>query len=711
MAALAVGLACAPELTAPAPGTTSDTTSDTAPASEWPAVASAPGGAATASSGNDTTTAARRPVTSRPASYDAILPGPLGGRDILDERAALVPEIARRNDLTTRATAQLLADPTVSVSAEGHVYVVEPAVRPTQAREAVAAAAADTDPSAGVLGAVPVLGADTRSTDTFRLQSRPGATRTIFLDFDGADVTGSMWANQGVTGLQPGFNQANSDPASFSAEELTFVRQVWRQVSETYAPFDVNVTTLDPGREAWYRSDSADTTYGSRVVITSSTTPQQKLCGGCAGIAGLRTFGKLDSRAYYQPAWVFVTGFARSAPTVVAQTVAHEVGHNVGLGHDGQNNHNGDATDDEYTFGSNRWGPVMGGSTQRAVSQWSRGEYGDATNHEDDLAIITQNNLPLVRDDHGDGPATATGLAGASLHDVEGVISTRTDVDVFRLDVPCTLALDARVSGIGPQSTLDLRLDLLSDTGAQLASHSPTTTHDTRSWDAATVAWKAVGTDASLSRSLSPGTYYLRVDGTGSGSPTGADMLGWSDYGSLGRYRLTSTACATTTSSAPSASPTAPTASPSTSPTGTPTSSPTSPGPTTGSGPTASPSSSPSVPAPTAAPTSAPPVTVPGAPLIGRADSGTRGRPVSLTVRWSAPSTTGGSALTGYTITAHRLDRRGATVRTLLARGVPANATTVQLFAPGGRYRVSVQALNAVGASRASALSRVVTAR
>lgn len=695
MAALVVGLACVPELTPPA--STPAPTALAAPAD--PAGTTSPRAVAGVAAAT-----AERPVAPRPAAYDAILPGPLAGRDVLEDRARLVPEVARRNDLPTATAAQLLADPTVTVSAEGHLYVVEPASQPSRRQEAVAEAASEPGTTSGPLGAVPVLGAETLEADTFRLHSRPGATRTIFLDFDGADVSGTMWANQGVTGAQPGFNQADSDPATFSTAELTFVRQVWRQVAETYAPFDVDVTTQDPGRDAWFRTDSADTTYGSRVVLTSSTVPQQKLCGGCAGIAGLRTFGKLDARAYYQPAWVFVTGFARTAPTVVAQTVSHEVGHNVGLGHDGQDNHNGDATDDEYTFGSNRWGPVMGGATQRAISQWSRGEYGDATNQQDDLAVIAQNNLPLVQDDHGDAVSTATSLAGSSLHDAEGVISTSDDVDVFRLDVACTLALDARVSGIGPQSTLDLRLDLLSEAGAPLVSASPTTTHDTRTWDQATRAWRAVGMDAALTRSLSPGTYFLRVDGTGSGSATGADMLGWSDYGSLGRYRLTSTGCAPAASSSPTSSPTT---SPTTSPTPTPT-----PTPTPSLTPSLTPTPSPTLtPSPTTSPTTAPPATAPGAPLIGRADSGTRGRPVTLTVRWSAPRTTGGSALTGYVVSAHRLDRRNATVRTHVARGLPANATTVRLLVPGGRYRVTVQAVNAVGTSPASAPSRVVTAR
>ena len=43
------------------------------------------------------------------------------------------------------------------------------------------------------------------------------------------------------------------------------------------------------------------------------------------------------------------------------------------------------------------------------------------------------------------------------------------------------------------------------------------------------------GMDAQVSVPNATGRYYLRVDGVGNGDPAG---YGWSDYGSLGQYRL-----------------------------------------------------------------------------------------------------------------------------------------------------------------------------
>ncbi|GAB3992103.1 fibronectin type III domain-containing protein [Nocardioides marmoraquaticus] len=696
LAALALGLACVPEL-----------------ADAGSAVAQAGSGPTTTTTTTTTGEASVEQAAAAPdrAEYDEILPRSLSGEQLLARRGDLVPEVAERNAMSPGRLAQLLRDETVRVSVEGHVYVVEPAFEAPQRAAATVRGSTTQQAEAGsTLGSVPTPGVVDPTQDALSLQSRPGASRTIFLDVDGADVSGTTWNTAVPNGNHPGFNQSGSDPATFDAAELAFVRQVWRQVAETYAPFDVNVTTRDPGRDAWTRTGTADTTYGSRVVLTSSTAAQSALCGDCAGVAGLNTFGKVDANAYYQPAWVFVTDFARTAPTIVAQTVSHEVGHNVGLDHDGGPDQNGVVQ--EYTFGSRRWGPIMGGGTQRAVSHWSRGEYGGATNTEDDLAIITRNNLPLVQDDHADSPGSATDLGASTSYDVEGVISTRNDVDVFRVDVACTLSLDARANGIGPQGTLDVRLDLLSSAGTQLASNAPTTTHS-QTWDTATGSWRTIGMDAALTTSLPPGTYFLRVDGSGSGSATNRDMLGWSDYGSLGRYRLTATSCdapalpSPTPTATPSDSPSP--EDPSTTPSSTPSSTP-SATPATGTPSADAPvTSSPSAP-PTSTPTSTP-ASAPGAPVMGAAGSGRRGGTVSVTLRWSPPTALGGSPLTGYRITASRLDSRNRVVRRYTTPLVSPSRTAVEVRLPKGRYRLVVQAVNPAGTSPASAPSRIVTAR
>jgi hypothetical protein len=47
-------------------------------------------------------------------------------------------------------------------------------------------------------------------------------------------------------------------------------RSIWRNVAEDFAPWDVDVTTEDPGVEGLRRSGSTDLAFGIRVAIGGS---------------------------------------------------------------------------------------------------------------------------------------------------------------------------------------------------------------------------------------------------------------------------------------------------------------------------------------------------------------------------------------------------------------------------------------------------------
>ena len=111
-------------------------------------------------------------------------------------------------------------------------------------------------------------------------------------------------------------------------------------------------------------------------------------------------------------------------------------------------------------------------------------------------------------------------------------------------------------------------------------------------------------------------------------------------------------------------------------------------------------------------PTSA--ATVPGPPVIGVPVQGASGGTLTATARWTPPTTTGGSAITGYQVTALRMSSSAADA-TVLSR------TTSRVLGPlvrqreftlaAGNYRFEVVAINSVGTSVPSARSANVVPR
>ena len=262
---------------------------------------------------------------------------------------------------------------------------------------------------------------------TFKLHSRPGATKQIFLDFNGAEIKGTGWntgSNPLGVGVYTGYD-SDGHPATFSTAEDAWIQEVWRQVAETYAPFDVDVTTEDGGPDARERTTNLDTHFGTQVLFTNSTQAVAQLCNStCLGLAWVGTFSDIDPAGFYQPAFIFTK--TTMSPTVAAQGASHEAGHTLGLHHDG-------TTSQAYYAGTKAWGPVMGSAMPRAVTEFSKGEYAGANQTEDDLAVIQANGLPLRADDHGNTRQTADALGTKASYAVNGIISTRSDVDFFSI--------------------------------------------------------------------------------------------------------------------------------------------------------------------------------------------------------------------------------------------------------------------------------------
>ena len=375
----------------------------------------------------------------------------------------------------------------------------------------------------GTTSSSPTTGPAAPLSDTFDLSSDPSASRTIYLDFDGATISGSAWNDPAYgSAAADGFTvpayTADGD-AAFSAAELAQIQRAWMVVAEDYAPYAVNVTTHDPGADALRRSSSADTRYGVRVVVTAQG-PIYDYCH-CGGLSYVGVYGDPELTAYQQ-SWVFTAGVGTDGVTL-AQAVSHEVGHTLGLSHDGT------STEPYYT-GTRLWAPIMGASYYSPVTQWSRGDYPGANNHEDDTAVIGR-VLGVRPDDRADGLDGAEALPAGTSTQRDGVIGTRRDVDAFALTTGAATTISVQPTGLQPDVDLSLTITD-AGTGRVVAAVDP----------AAGVGTSGAATGLGADYRLPAGpvrTYLIAVDGVGNGDPSVAGH--YDDYGSEGAYRLTIT--------------------------------------------------------------------------------------------------------------------------------------------------------------------------
>ncbi len=254
------------------------------------------------------------------------------------------------------------------------------------------------------------------------LHSNPSATKKILLDFDGQIVTGTSWNNVYNNG-NPIHAQAystDSDTLNFSASELANIQQIFLRVAEDFAPFNVDVTTEDPGSAFFAQGNQ-----GIRVVISTDVDSAalggtgNRWFSGAGGVAYLNSW----SRTSDTPVWVFENNLSNGFAKYVAEAASHETGHALALSHDGGGG------DGEYYSGhgsgATSWAPIMGNSYDRNVTQWSRGEYNNPSNTENDLAIMTvASRIPYRGDDHSNSitnVSAATPLVAGSGGAVERV--------------------------------------------------------------------------------------------------------------------------------------------------------------------------------------------------------------------------------------------------------------------------------------------------
>uniref|UniRef100_A0A383V9Q0 Peptidase C-terminal archaeal/bacterial domain-containing protein n=1 Tax=Tetradesmus obliquus TaxID=3088 RepID=A0A383V9Q0_TETOB len=382
---------------------------------------------------------------------------------------------------------------------------------------------AQNTPAAALMPGVPDPTGLT-AAEVFSLSSRPQSKYKLVLDFDGNTLIGGAWNSVKKTDkiVTPPYDK-DGDNSTFNAEELADIVAIWRAVAEDFAPFDVDVTTADPG-------DAALTGVGQKAIIGGHSTDWYGVAGG---IAFVNSFGRPDL-----PCFIFPRSLGPNNPKFIWEAVSHELGHTLGLLHDGVLPNPAMPSGTAYYSGQGVWAPLMGIPYYAEVTTWDAGEYPFSNNNQDDLATIGR-FLPRAPAQFGSSVSTASPLTATSSSSpsetatatASGVLSSSNQTDFFSFAAAAgpasiTVAVTAPF-GVGyyGRSNLNAVSTVFDATGAVLATFNPPGPEN-------------MGIAAANVTIPSSGVYYVSVAGSGEGN---VSIDGYSSYASLGRYSVSVT--------------------------------------------------------------------------------------------------------------------------------------------------------------------------
>jgi hypothetical protein len=367
------------------------------------------------------------------------------------------------------------------------------------------------------------------------LNSLPGAAQTIYLDFNGDFL--ATWnrtdSNQTYTNVNVGVFNLDNNLAIGDAESAA-IQKIWQAVADDFAPFNVNVTTVDPGNFA--------NGQALRIVMAGQTSATLRTAAGNTfnmngtvfigdnngNAVDTSGYAAIDSYTNGEPNTVYV--FARYINTwgnidsedrirdlqyVMATTASHEAGHAFGLFHQG-----------DYDTGSSITTPIMGSNTQGDRSVWSINTTGSTTvnalTHLTNIFGARAGDFSSSYPSASNFPISYNPIRGYS-GSVTGIIGLNADRDLFRINVSSTGTYNFNLT-TPAFGNLDGKLilyrvhenvPLVGIYYEMIATADP----------AVTSANPFANLGASFSMTLQPGKYGIVVQSHGS-------------YGDLGQYTL-----------------------------------------------------------------------------------------------------------------------------------------------------------------------------
>jgi hypothetical protein len=304
-----------------------------------------------------------------------------------------------------------------------------------------------------------------------RLHSLAGAPHTLYLDFTGHRYNPRIRRSHDS---RPPFDM-DGDLSNFSLTEAAAIRDIWTHVAEDFAPFNINVTTIQPEEGKFLR------------VVIGGRDPYRERRSG-------RTLA--DSADDYldeaRPiCYVFsreIGGTGASFAQQVGSTAAHEAGHVLYLEHTPDFVTRGGFRImlDEYGRGDALRTPIMGNNLELDRVMWSNA-LNDDRERQNDIRILRRTLGARADEPNVDfGSAqpltpmsswTRAGVFGVTGPTVpalgayqfflvgSGIIGGIADADFFSFD-HATGPLVVQVNTLGNAANLDAKLELYRRVGS-----------------------------------------------------------------------------------------------------------------------------------------------------------------------------------------------------------------------------------------------------